>query len=63
LNSALNGKVVDAIPRPLYLREKDPAPIVLEEGRPLVSVWTDEEKIFLIGIRYPDCPALSESLY
>jgi len=46
------------MPRPLFTPEKDPVPIVQEAG------WTGAENLASpTGIRSPDRPALSQSLY
>jgi hypothetical protein len=42
---------------------KDPVPIVEEAGLAWGSVWTGAENLAHTGIRSPDCPAHSESLY
>lgn len=42
---------------------KDPIPIVQEVGWASVPVWTGMENFVFTGIRYPDRPVLSESLY
>ena len=42
---------------------KDPVPIVWEAGWTPGPVWTDAENLPSTGIRFPDCPARSESLY
>ena len=50
----------DATPRPLYLRETDPVPIVQE------AAWAQgrcAENLASIGIRSPDRPVFSKSLY
>ena len=49
-------------PAALYPR-KDPVPIVQEAGLAPGPVWTVAENLALTGIRYPDRPARSESLY
>ena len=51
--------MVNAAPRPLYARERDPVPFVQEAGWAPGPVWTVAE----IGIRSPDRQARSESLY
>jgi hypothetical protein len=45
------GWVVNATPRPLYTRERDPIPIVLEAGRAPALVWTGEENLAPTGFR------------
>ena len=64
LTSALDrGWVVNATPRPLHPREREPVSIVQgAEGTP-VPVWTGADSLAPTGIRSPDCPACSESLY
>jgi hypothetical protein len=42
---------------------KDPAPIVQEAGWAPGPVWTGAENLAPTGIRSPDRPARSESLY
>ena len=44
-------------------RERDPVPIVYEAGWAPGPVWTGAENLALTGIRFPDRPARSESLY
>ena len=55
--------MVNATPRPLYPRERDPVPIVQEAGWAPGPVRTGAENLSLTGIRSPDRPARSESLY
>ena len=43
--------------------ENDPVPIVQEAGWALGPVWTGAGNLARTGIRSPDCPARSESLY
>ena len=51
-------------PRPdRFTPGKDPVPIVQEAGWAPQPVWTDAENLAPTGIRSPDCPARSESLY
>jgi len=57
------GWVVNATPRPLYPRERDPVPIVEEAGWAPGPVGTGAENLAPTGIRSPDLPARSESLY
>jgi hypothetical protein len=57
------GWVVYATPRPLCPLERDPVPIVQEAGWTSGLVWTGAGNLAPTGIRYPDCPARSESLY
>jgi hypothetical protein len=49
------GWVVNATPRPLYHRERDPVRLRV--------VWTSAENLVPTGIRSPARPARSESLY
>jgi len=42
---------------------KDPVPIVQEAGWAPGPVWTGAENLAPTGIRFPDHPARSESLY
>jgi hypothetical protein len=55
--------VVNATPRPVYPRERDPVPIVYQAGWAPVPVWTKAENLTPTGIRFPDAPARTESLY
>jgi len=57
------GWVVNATPRPLYPRERDPAPIVQEAGWDPGPARTGAEYLDPTRIRSPDRPARSESLY
>ena len=57
------GWVVNATPRPLYPPRKDQVPIVQEAGWAPGPVWTGAENLAPTGIRSPDRPARSESLY
>ena len=51
-------------PRPgRFTPGKDPVPIVEEAGWAQGSVWTGAENLGPTGIRSPDRPARSESLY
>ena len=59
----MGGWVVNATPRPLYPPGKNPVPIVQEAGWTSGPVWTDAEDLATTGIRSPDRPAHSESLY
>ena len=56
------GWVVNATPRPLY-PGKDPVPTVQEAGWAPGPVWTGAENLAPTGIRSPNRPARSESLY
>ena len=51
-------------PRPgRFTSGKDPVPLVQEAGWAPGSVWTGVENPAPTGIRSPDCPVRSESLY
>jgi hypothetical protein len=50
-------------PRPLYPRERDPVPILQKAWWAPGPVWTAAENLAPTGIRSPDRPARSESLY
>jgi hypothetical protein len=43
------GWVLNATPRPLYPRERDPVPTVQEAGWTSVPVWTGAEKSRELG--------------
>jgi hypothetical protein len=49
--------------RPLFTPGKDPVPIVQEAGWAPGPVWTGVENLTPTGIRSPDRPARSQSLY
>jgi len=55
--------VVDATPRPLYPRERDPVPTVQEARWAPGPVWTGAENLAPTEIRSPSRPALNETLY
>ena len=55
--------MVNATPRPLYPRNRDPVPIVQEAGWVPGPVWTCVEILAPTGIRSPDRPAHGVSLY
>ena len=57
------GWVVNTTPRQIYPRETDPVPIVQEAGWAPGPVWMNAENFAPTGIRSPDRPARSESLY
>ena len=57
------GWGVSVTPRPLFTPGKDPVPIVQEAGWAPGPVWTGAENLTPTGIRSPDRPARSESLY
>jgi len=51
-------------PRPgRFTSRKDPVPIVYEAGWTSESVWAGSKNLTPTGIRSPDRPARSESLY
>jgi hypothetical protein len=50
-------------PAALYPQETDPVPIVQEAGCVQGPVWTGVENLAPTGIRSPDRPARSGSLY
>ena len=54
---------VSVTPRPLFTPGKDSVPIVQEAGWALGPVWTGAENLAPTGIRSPDRPARSQSLY
>jgi hypothetical protein len=61
--SALDGGGWSA-PRPGHFTPgKDPVPVVYEAGWAPGPVWTGAENLASTGIRFPDRPARSESLY
>jgi hypothetical protein len=62
LTSALDGWVVNATSRPLYLQER-PSTLWIGAGWSTRLVWTGAENLAPNGIRSPDHPARSESLY
>ena len=55
--------MVNATPRQLYPRERNPAPIVQEAGWTPGPVWSGAEKSRHTGIRSSERPARSGSLY
>jgi len=55
--------VVSVTLRPLFTPGKDPVPILQETGWAPGSVWTSAENLAATGIRSPDRPARSQSLY
>jgi hypothetical protein len=56
------GWMIKATPRALYPR-KDPVPIVQEARWASGPVWTSAKNLASSGIRSPDRPARSQSLY
>jgi hypothetical protein len=57
------GWGVSVTPQPLFTPGKDPVFIVQEAGWTTGPVWTGAENLALTGIRSPDRPARSQSLY
>ena len=57
------GWGVSVTPWPLFTPWKDPVPIVQEAGWAPGPVWTGAENFAPTGIRSPDRPARSQSLY
>jgi len=57
------GWGVSVTPRPLFTPGQDPVPIVQEAGWAPGPVWTGAENLASTGIRSPDRPAHSQSLY
>jgi hypothetical protein len=55
--------VVSVTPRPLFNPGKDPIPIVQEAGWAPGPVWTRVANLDPTGIRSPDRPSRSQSLY
>jgi hypothetical protein len=51
------------MPWPLFTPRNDPVPTVLEAAQAPGPVWTDAENLTPTGIRSPDRPARSQSLY
>jgi hypothetical protein len=56
-------EVVNAMPRPLNPRERDPVSTVKEAGWAPLPVWMGVETVAPTGIRSPDRPSSSESLH
>jgi hypothetical protein len=57
------GCGVSVMPRPLSTPGKYPVPIVQEPGWGTGPVWTGADNVAPTGIRSPDRPARSQSLY
>jgi hypothetical protein len=57
------GWGVSVTPRPFSTPGKDPVPVVQEVGWIPGPVWTGAENLASTGIRSPDRPARSQSLY
>ena len=62
-HDAISGWGVSVTPRPLFTPRKDPVPIVQEAGWAPRPVWTGAKNLAPTGIRSPDRPARSQSLY
>jgi hypothetical protein len=62
LTSALGGEWSSPCPG-RFIPGKDPVPIVEEAGWAPGPFWTGAENLTATGIRSPDRPSLSESLY
>ena len=61
--STRRGWGVSITPQLLFILGKDPVPIVQEAGWAPGPVWTGAENLAFTGIRSPDRPALSQSIY
>ena len=57
------GRVVNATTRPLYSAERDPVPDLPEAGWAPGPVWMGAQNLAPTGVRSPDRPVRSESLY
>jgi hypothetical protein len=57
------GWVVNSTPRPPYVQERNPVPIVQEAVWAPGPVWTGAKNLVHTSVRSPDRPARSESLY
>jgi hypothetical protein len=57
------GRLVSVTPWPYFTPRKDPVPIVQEAGWAPGPVWTGVENLAPMGIRSPNRPAHSQSLY
>jgi hypothetical protein len=62
-SSARRGRVVSATPWPSYPRETDPVPRLQEAKLASGPVWIDSQNLATSGVRTPDRPAHSKSLY
>jgi len=62
-NGTRRGWGVSVTPWPLFTPGKDKVPIVQEAGWAPGPVWTGAENLTHTGIRTPDRPARSQSLY
>ena len=57
------GWGISVTPRPFFTLGNDAVPIAQEAGRDPGTVWTGAENLTPTGIRSPDRPARSQSLY
>ena len=55
--------MVSSTPRLLFTPGKDPVPIINEAGWSPGPIWTGAENLAPTGIRFPDRPTRSQSLY
>jgi hypothetical protein len=62
-HGTIRGWAVCVTPRPLFTPGKDQVPIVQKAGWAPGPVWTGAENLAPNGIRSPDLPARSQSLY
>ena len=62
-HSTRRGWGVSVTPQPLFIPGKDPVPIVQEAGWAPGPVWTGAEILAPTGIRSPELPTHSQSLY
>jgi hypothetical protein len=62
-HSTRRGWGVSVTPRPIFTTGKDPVLIVQEAGWAPGPVWTGAKNLAPTGIRSPDRPARSQSLY
>ena len=63
LNSRLDGGGWSTTRHGRFILGKDPIPMVQEVGRAPAQIWIGAKNLISTGIRSPDRPALSESLY
>jgi hypothetical protein len=63
INGTRRGLGVSVTLRPLLTPGKEPVPIVQETGWAPGPIWTGAENLAPTGIRSPDRPARSQSLY
>jgi hypothetical protein len=62
-NGSRRGRGINITLRPIFNHVKDPVPIAQEAGWVAGPVWTDAENLSPTGIRCPDRPTRSQSLY